>query len=118
MKPLLTENFTAGAPILPYRICKAGAADGEALQAAAAGEFMFGVTDSLGAAATGDRVDVFTVGTVEVELGATVVRGAQLTADSVGRAVTGAAGNRVVGIARVSGVVGDIVLVQLSPGTV
>lgn len=118
MKPILTENFTAGAAIAPYRICKLGAADGEAIQAAAAADAMFGVTDELGADATGDRVDIFTVGTVEVEFGGAVTRGAQLTADADGKAITGAAGNRVIGVARVSGVAGDIGLVQLAPGTV
>ena len=118
MKPILTENFTAGAAIAPYRIVKSGAADGDAIQAAAAADAMFGVSDDLGADAAGDRVDVHTAGTVEVEYGGAVTRGAQLTADADAKAVTGAAGNRVVGVARVSGVAGDIGLVQLSPGTV
>lgn len=118
MKPILTENFVAGAAIAPHRICKPGAADGEALQAAAAGDAQFGVSDELGADAAGDRVDIFTVGTVEVEYGGNVTRGDQLTADAVGKAVTAIATNRTIGIARVSGVDGDIVLVQLAPGTV
>jgi hypothetical protein len=118
MKPILTENFTAGAVINPYRICKPGAADGAAIQAAAAADFSFGVSDSLGAAAIGDRVDIHTAGLVEVEYGAGVTRGAQLTSDADGKAVTAAAGNRTIGIARVSGVLGDICPVQLAPGTV
>jgi hypothetical protein len=117
MKPKLTENFTAGAAIAPYRICKPGAADGVAIQAAAAADLSFGVSDSLGAA-SGARVDIHTMGPVEVEYGGVVGRGAQLTSDVDGKAVTAVAGNRTIGIARVSGVAGDIGLVLLAQGTV
>ncbi|MBU0945514.1 MAG: DUF2190 family protein [Proteobacteria bacterium] len=122
MKPVLTENFTAGAPISPYRICKHGAADGAALQAAASTDAQFGVSDSLGATATGDRVDIFTMGVVEVEYGGAVTRGDNLTADADGKAVTAAPGAgvnaRTIGQARVAGVAGDIGEVQLSPGQI
>ena len=118
MKPILTENFTAEAAVSPYRICKAGAADGGALMGAAATDALFGVADELGADAAGDRLDIHTVGLAEVEYGGAVTRGDQLTSDASGRGVTAAAGNRGVGIARVSGVLGDIGQVQISPGTV
>ena len=42
--------------------------------------------------------------------------GALLTADGDGKAVTAADGNRVIGIAEVSGVAGDIGQVLLAPG--
>ncbi len=122
MKPILTENFTAGAAIAPYRICKPGAADGAALQAAANTDAMDGVSDSLGAAAAGDRVDIHTMGVVEVEYGGTVTRGGQLTSDADGKAIAAAPGAgvnmRVIGLARVSGVAGDICLVRLAPGQI
>ena len=122
MKPILTENFTAGAAIAPCRICKPGAADGEALQAAGSTDAMDGVSDSLGAAAAGDRVDIHTMGVVEVEYGGAVTRGDQLTADADGKAVTAAPGAgvnmRIIGPARVSGVAGDICLVRLAPGQI
>jgi hypothetical protein len=117
MKPKLTENFIAGAAIAPYRICKPGAADGTAIQAAAVGDFAFGVSDSLGAAINA-RVDIKTMGLVEVEYGAVVVRGALLTSDAAGKAVTAVATNRTIGIARVSGVAGDIGQALLAQGTV
>jgi hypothetical protein len=122
MKPILTENFDAGAPIAPYRICKPGAADGEALQAAAAADAMDGVSDSLGADAAGDRVDIHTIGVVEVEYGGAVTRGDELTSDANAKAITAAPGvgvnMRVIGPARVSGVAGDIGLVRLAPGQI
>ena len=122
MKPLLTENLTAGAAIAPYRICKAGAADLTAIQAAASTAGMFGVSDSLGAAAANDRVDIYTAGVVDVEYGGAVTRDDLLTADADGKAVAAApaagVNARIIGIARVSGVLGDIGLVQLAPGRI
>ena len=117
MKPKLTENFTAGAAIAPFRICKPGASDGLAVQAAAVGDFSFGVSDSLGAAIN-ERVDIHTMGVVDVEYGAAVTRGALLTSDADGKAVTAVATNRTIGVARVSGVAGDIGKALLAPGTV
>lgn len=117
MKPKLTENFTAGAAIAAFRICKPGAADGLAVQAAAVGDFAFGVSDSLGAAIN-ERVDIHTMGVVDVQYGGAVTRGALLTSDANGKAVTAVATNRTIGVARVSGVLDDIGSVLLAPGTV
>ena len=115
-KPTLIENFKAGAVVAPYRICMPGSDDDHAVQAAAATSGMFGVSDSLGADAAEGRVDIVTAGVAEVEYGGAVTRGAPLTSDASGRAVAAASGNRVIGIARVSGVSGDIGLAQLAPG--
>jgi hypothetical protein len=117
-KPLLIENFDAGAAILPRRFVGPGASDGLVIQAAAATSKIMGVSDDMGADAAGDRVDIVTVGTGEIELGGTVAAGDQLTSDSVGRGVVAVAGNRTGGVARVSGVVGDIIDYSISPGTV
>lgn len=121
-KPILTENLEAGAAISPYRIVKHGAADGAVIQGAAATDALMGVADALGAAAATDRVDVITAGVAEVELGGTVTRGGLLTSDANGKGVAAApaagVNNRVIGIARVSGVSGDIIDVQLCPGQV
>lgn len=121
-KTLLVENFDAGAAISPYRFVQPGAADGAVIQAAAVGDAIIGVSDSLGADAAGDRVDIHTVGLAEIELGGSVTRGDWLTSDAVGRAVAAApaagVNNSVGGRARVSGVAGDIIDVQLAPGQI
>lgn len=121
-KTMLVENFNAGAVIAPYRFVKPGAADGAVIQTAAVGDAIMGVSDSLGAAAAGDRVDIHTVGVAEVELGGTVTRGGWLTSDADGKAVAAApaagVNNSVGGRARVSGVAGDIIDVQLAPGQI
>lgn len=87
---------------------------------AAATDFQIGVTGRVAAGASGDRVDVIRAGIAPVEYSATVVRGAALTADANGKAVTAApaagANARIIGMAEISGVSGDIGSVFISPG--
>lgn len=113
----------AGAVIAPRRIVKFSAAK-TVIQAAAATDSLIGVSDSLGAAA-GERVEVYTSGPgVEIEVGGNIARGAEITSDAVGRAVTAApaagATCRIIGIAMdtyVLGDVGDFILTQASKTT-
>lgn len=112
---LFIKACYAGAAILPFRIVKHGAADGFAVQAAAAADFSFGVSDSLGAAAANDPCDVIRGGIAEVIYGGTITRGQPVTSDSSGRAVAAATGNRVIGYAEVSGVVGDRGSIFIAP---
>lgn len=120
----LTKTFNSGAAIARSRIVKFGADERTVIQAAGAAstEFMFGVADNIGSAAAADVQDVILDGIATVEYGATVVVGAMLTSDSTGRAVTAApatgVNNRVIGIAVVAGVVGDLGAVLISTGTV
>lgn len=118
MNPILIKNYTASAAVEPHRIVKFGSVDGEVLHAAASSDLSVGVSDSLGAA-IGDRVDVVRVGISDVEYGATVTRGAKLTSDTTGRAITAApssgANAQIIGTAELSGVVGDIGKVLINP---
>lgn len=114
--PLLSRSMVAEAAISAYRIVKVGAADGQVLTAAAATDLSIGVVENV-APAIGERCSVVMVGVAEITLGGTVARGAAVTSDASGRAVTASAGNRRIGIALASGVVGDVVEVLLSPGT-
>lgn len=113
---LFIKACYAGAAILPFRIVKHGAADAFAIQSAAGADASFGVSDSLGAAAANDPVDIIRGGIAEVVYGGTVTRGDPLTSDSQGRAIKAATGNRIVGFAEVSGVVGDRGSVFIAPG--
>ena len=121
-KSMLVENFDAGAAIAPYRFVKPGAADAAVIQGAAVGDAIMGTSDSLGADAAGDRVDIHTMGVGEIELGGTVTRGDWLTSDAAGKGVTAApaagVNNSVGGQARVSGVAGDIIDIRLAPGQI
>jgi hypothetical protein len=111
---LHTENFTAGATIPPYRIIKFGTTDGNITVAAAATDFLIGVSNNLGALTAGRRADCVVLGVAEIEFGGTITRGALLTSDSSGRAVVAVAGNRIIGIAWNSGVINDIGFVLLA----
>ena len=113
---LFIKACYAGAAILPFRIVKHGAADAFAIQSAAGADASFGVSDSLGAAAANDPVDIIRGGIAEVVYGGTVTRGDPLTSDAQGRAIKAATGNRIVGFAEVSGVVGDRGSVFIAPG--
>lgn len=116
------KGYNAGAGVNQYRIAKFGSSDGVVIQGAAATDSLIGVFDIPAAAVSGNRVDVVRNGFCQVEYGGTVTRGDLLTSDSVGRAVTAApsagVNNRVVGTAEVSGVVGDIVFMYVSCGSV
>jgi hypothetical protein len=121
LHPLLTLAYVAAAAIGAYRIAKFGAADGEAIPAAASTDALIGVTTSL-PASLGERVDVIRGGIAEVEFGGNVTRGDWLTADAQGRAITAApaagVNANVIGRAECSGVLGDIGSVLIAPGRI
>lgn len=118
----LVKTYSAEGAISPCRIVKPGAADYGVLQAAAVSDKLFGVTGPSFAIASGESVDIIHEGIVELQLGGTVTRGDQLTSDASGQGTTAApaagTNNRVIGIALVSGVSGDIIPVLLGPGSV
>lgn len=117
----LVKNFVAEAAIGKYRIVKFGTADGQVVQGAAAADLLVGVSTDI-AAAINERCDVIVDGQADVEYGGAVTRGALLTSDATGKAVAAApaagVNNRIIGIAMVSGVAGDIGSVLVSPGSV
>lgn len=112
----LTKSLTATTAIAAYRLVNYGAADGTGVPAADATKFIVGVNSEL-ATAVGERASVHSVGNIaDVEYGGTVARGDPLTSDASGRAIKAtAAGQNCVGFAEVSGVVGDIGSVTVSP---
>ena len=117
----LVKPFFAGAEISPARLVKFDADDRTVIQGAAAADAVFGVSDIVSAAASGERVDVIMSGIAPVTYGGTVTRGQLLISDSTGRAITAAASAganvRTAGGAMGSGVVGDVGAISLSPGS-
>jgi len=119
----LVRTFAAGATINPGRFVKFGTDDQTVFQGAAGTDLIFGVSDAppINAVAIGDRVDVVLIGIQPVIYGGTVTRGEKLMSDSSGRAITATASNganvNTAGIAMVSGVVGDLGSILLSPGS-
>ena len=113
--PGQTTTFRAEGAISKRRFAKHGVGDNAALQADGVAVALLGVTTDIDAAA-GKPVDVIRSGIAPVEYGGNVAKGAPLTSDAQGRAVTAAAGNRIAGFAEVAGVLGDIGAVHLAPG--
>lgn len=113
---LFLKACYASAALTPFTIVQHGATDGVAAPATAATQTLFGVVDSVGAAAANDPVDIVRGGIAEVLYGGTVTRGDPLTSNASGRAIKAATGNRIIGFAEVSGVTGDRGSVFIAPG--
>lgn len=117
----LQKTLIAGAAVSKNRILKFGAADDTAIHGAASTDLLIGVSDNLGAS-SGEPFDVIIDGIALVEYGGNVTRGDLLTSDSVGRAIAAApaagVNARVIGVAMLSGVSGDIGSVRIAPGRI
>lgn len=117
----LQKTLIAGGTVIKNRIVKFGSGDTSVVQAAAATDLLIGVSDSLGAA-SGEPVDIILDGIALVEYGGNITRGQLLTADADGKAVAAApaatASARIIGVAMLSGVSGDIGSVMIAPGSV
>lgn len=103
---LLTKKLTAAVAIPARRIVKFGASDDLVTLATDASDLLIGVSTTIDSDED-ESCDVFLAGIAPVEYGGTVTRGQLLTSDSVGRAVASSDGDRTIGIATQSGVVGD-----------
>lgn len=111
--PLLIKNFTAGGNIAANRFVKLSA-DGTVVTAAADTDAIIGVNDGL-AADSGARADVILAGIATVAAGGNITRGALVTSDATGQAVTSTENNRNAGIALVSAVQNDLIPVLVAP---
>jgi hypothetical protein len=120
----LVKTFNAGASVNHARFVKFDTDDETVIQSAAAADFTIGVSDfspNATATASGERVDVQLTDVATVTYGGTVTRGQLVISDSTGRAITATAtagtNVRACGVAMVSGVVGDLGAVLLTPGS-
>lgn len=108
------KSFVAGADIPANRAVKFGVDDNTVILAAAATDSIIGISDIGGL--NGQRLDIILADVGEISYGGTVTRGDLLTANATGQAITRTvAGSRVIGFAVVSGVIGDIGSVFISP---
>jgi hypothetical protein len=112
----LTKSLTATAAIPARRIVSYGPADGTGVPANGSAAALVGVSSEL-ATDIGQRASVHMIGNIaDTEYGGNVSRGDPITADAQGRAIVAtAAGQRCVGQAEVSGVLGDIGSVAVAP---
>jgi hypothetical protein len=112
---LLIKTFRAAAAIPRHRIVNLGSANDIVQQSTAAGNLHMGVTTELDVVAN-ERVDVVLAGLTQIVAGAAIARGALVTSDASGRAVTAATTNRVIGQALTdAAAAGDLIVVNLSP---
>jgi len=114
--PGLTKNFVADGDLEKYSFAAAGEDDGTAAQAAGATAPILGVTTIVGAA-DGERVDVILDGIAYVTAGGTIAYGAQVTANSAGKAVTASTGHSA-GIALEAATADDVIPVLITRGFV
>ena len=119
-----TVSYAAEATIRNYRIIKFGSNDEVVIQATAGSDLFFGVSHLPLASSdpwpvnqttapeillvAGDTIDIVFGGHPWVEFGATVARGAPVTSDEDGRAITATTGNQVLGFAAIDAVIGDV----------
>ena len=112
------KQYIAESAVGANLIIKPGSTDDFVAQGAAATDLLMGVSGNIPAAA-GERIDIAKEGIADVLYGGTITRGQPLTSDAFGRAVAAAPGagtnNRIIGFAEVSGVIGDIGSVFISP---
>lgn len=109
------RSHLAQAAIEGFRIVKPGSADMTVIKSTGPTDFNVGTTDMLDKA-SGEMADVSVGDIHEVRLGGTVVRGASLTADANGKAVsTTTIGHRCIGYAEVSGVLDDVITYRHVP---
>ena len=118
--PTLQKNYVAGGAIPAFTIVKLSS-DTAVVAAAAVADFLIGVSGDI-AAASGERCDVTLAGIANVLAGAAITRGALLTTDASGRAVTAApaagTNNRIIGVALESaGAANEVIRVALSQGS-
>ena len=108
---LLAKSLKAEVAMPAYKIAKHGSIEGSVALAYIGTDKLLGITTDI-PAAIGERCDVILSGVAEVLYGGAVTRGDLLTNDGSGNAVTAApaagANVRVIGVALVSGALGDV----------
>jgi hypothetical protein len=116
----LVKSYNAGGAITAYSIVKPGTNDYDVVLAAASSDKCIGITREF-AAASGEPVDVIQDGIANLKLGGTVTRGDLLMSDASGFGILAAASAgtnvRVIGIALISGVSGDVIPVMIEAGS-
>lgn len=119
--PDLPKTYNAEANVPPYTLVKFGANDFGVTPAAASTDQIVGVSTALNVLANAP-VDVYHEDIAYVKLGGTVARGNFVTSDVNGNGVAAApaagVNANVIGIARQSGVVGDVIEVLINIGRI
>ena len=117
MNPLLIKNYRGAAPIPGNSFVKIGTGDDDVVTTNTAGEKVFGATTNIPLKTAMGRVDIIHAGIAAIKAGAVIARGANVSTDNQGRAIT----TPTTGTPVVAGValekataVGDIIRVKLN----
>jgi len=109
------EGFIANAVIEPNRVVKFDTAAQNVIRSALAADLHIGVYVGVLNSVVGETIPVAVDGVVIAEAGAAITQGAQLSTDTVGRVVTAATTNRLIGKAlQAAGAAGDKIKVLLA----
>ncbi len=112
------EGFIANAVIEPGRVVKFDTAAQNVIRSALAADLHIGVYLGVLNSKVGDTIPVAVDGVVIAEAGAAITQGAQLSTDTVGRVVTAATTNRLVGKAlQAATAAGDRIKIKLTDNT-
>ena len=115
MNPELIKNYLAAGAIGANLIVKLSA-DGQVVKAAAAADFSIGLSTNI-AVDSGERCDVIHGGIGFVVAGAPIARGAFVTSDAAGKAITATDGERTIGqVLEAAGALNDVVPILIAPG--
>ncbi len=104
-----TKTFIAAVDIPAHRLVKFAADDSTVTLATAGTDDVIGVSDNVDVKA-GNTVDVALLGVEKVQYGGVVERGKAITAGAGGKAVAGADGDNLIGIALAATAENDIAL--------
>lgn len=113
-RELIVQTYKAGAAIQPYRLVKFGNKDYEVVPAAAVGDLIIGVTTRLGAAASGDPIEVVRLGPALVDCVSAVGRGKFVTSAADGKGAEASTGNRSIGVMETNvaaGALGQVLII-------
>lgn len=114
-KPIAVK---ATGEVKPFRALKATSTDGVIAQASAVDDPLVGVSGEFGVGSTGGDLSMYYMGICPLEYGDNVAFGDPLTADSDGRLVPAAPGQRFIAIAYEEGDEGTIGSGLIAPGFV
>jgi hypothetical protein len=111
----LVDNYDAEVQIKKHRLVALGTSDGGITLSVGAAAPIIGVSTDIDSE-LGEPCDVVRAGLAKVVYGAAVAKGAPITSDAQGRAITAATGNYYAGFAEIAGAANDIGSYQLEPG--
>lgn len=113
--PGLTKTFIAENAIPRYRVVAIAAGENQVKLASAATDPLLGVSAEPADTPAGARIDVYFNGIVEVQAGAAIAKGAELTVNAQGKVITATSANERIGRAlAAANADGDVISIEIN----